>query len=256
MRVLAIENYPNTGLGLVGQALDEADAEVRIRRIHEGDPVPKSPEGYDALILLGGAQDALDDANYPSLKQEMVLARAFDADEKPVLGICLGAQILARAWGGENILGRPIEFGWHQVRATQAGRNDPMLSAIAKSAPLFHWHVDTFTLPPGAALLAESDATKVQAFRAGFATYGIQFHFEAGTEMIDKWTACFVDEIEPYAPDWFKRYPGEAEKHGAAADAAGLALARAWIGLIRPHSQEGVRSSTHSLKKLVPEPTA
>ena len=113
MRVLAIENYPNTGLGLVGRALADAGAEVSLRRIHAGESVPGSANGLDALILLGGAQDALDDANYPSLRQEMALAHAFDADEKPVLGICLGAQILARAWGGENVLGRPIEFGWH-----------------------------------------------------------------------------------------------------------------------------------------------
>jgi GMP synthase (glutamine-hydrolysing) len=232
MRILAVENYPNTGLGLVGRALHEAGAQTRTIRVHAGDAVPDSPAAYDGLILLGGTQDALDDANFPSLRQEMALARAFDDARKPVLGICLGAQILARAWGAENILGRPIEFGWHAVRPTPAGRADPVLSAIGDGAPLFHWHVDTFTLPPGAARLAESDATTIQAFRVGHAVYGIQFQFEAGTETVAHWTRCFTDEIEPFAPDWFERHRREAELNGGRADAAGLALANAWLGLV------------------------
>jgi GMP synthase-like glutamine amidotransferase len=236
MRVLVIENYPKTTLGLVGHALSEAGAECRILRTHAGDTVPTSSDGFDALILLGGAQDAVDDANYPYLRQEAALVRAFGDDEKAVLGICLGAQLVARAYGAENILGLPIEFGWHEVRATDAGRSDPVLSAIGEAAPLFHWHIDTYTLPPGAVHLAESDQTAMQAFRLGRAVYGIQFHFEAGTELVESWTRDFAHEITPYAPDWFDRRPIETKKHGAAADAAGLALARAWLGLVRPAS--------------------
>ena len=112
------------------------------------------------------------------------------------------------------------------------GRSDPVIGAIGPAAPLFHWHVDTFTLPPGAAHLAESDATPIQAFRIGRAVYGIQFHFEAGTELVASWTRDFAEEIEPYAPDWFEQHPAEAAKHGPAADAAGLALARNWVALI------------------------
>lgn len=236
MRVLVIENYPKTTLGLVGNALSDAGAECRVLRTHAGDTVPSSADGFDALIILGGAQDALDDANYPYLKQEAALVRAFGEEEKAVLGICLGAQLVARAYGAENVLGRPIEFGWHEVRANAAGRSDPVLSAIGEAAPLFHWHVDTFTLPPGATHLAESEQTTMQAFRLGRAIYGIQFHFEAGTELVQSWTRDFAHEITPYAPDWFERRPAEAEKHGAAADAAGLALARAWVSLVRPAS--------------------
>jgi GMP synthase-like glutamine amidotransferase len=234
MRVLAIENYPKTTLGLVGRALDEASAECRVLRTHEGDAVPTGADGFDALILLGGAQDALDDATHPYLADEAALARAFGAADKPVLGICLGAQLVARGHGAKNILGRPIEFGWHEVRATEAGRADPVLSAIGAAAPVFHWHVDTFTLPPGAAHLATSAATDIQAFRIGRAVYGVQFHFEAGTELVASWTRDFEHEIVPHAPDWFERHPAEAAKHGAAADAAGLALARAWISLVGP----------------------
>ena len=186
--------------------------------------------------MLGGAQDALDDENHPYLKHEAALARAFGEADKGVLGICLGAQILARAYGATNILGRPLEFGWHEVRTTPAGRADPVLSAIGSGTPIFHWHLDTFTLPPGAEHLATSAQTPMQAFRVGRAAYGIQFHFEAGTELVASWTRDFAAEIEDYAPDWFARHPAEAARHGPAADAAGLALARAWIEQARAAS--------------------
>jgi hypothetical protein len=108
-----------------------------------------------------------------------------------------------------------------------------VLSVLDGGAPLFHWHVDTFTLPPGAVRLAESDMTELQAFRIGAAVYGIQFHFEADTGLVAQWNSDFADELAESVPDWPARHPGEAARHGAAADAAGRALARAWVGLIR-----------------------
>jgi GMP synthase (glutamine-hydrolysing) len=255
MRVLVIENYPKTGLGLAATALSEAGAECRVLRTYAGDTLPSETDGFDALILLGGAQDALDDRNHPYLKDEAALARSFGDEGKAVLGSCLGAQIIARGYGAKNILGRPLEFGWHEVRATKEGRSDPVISAIGPSSPLFHWHVDTFTLPPGAVHLAESDATSIQAFRIGRAVYGIQFHFEAGTELVASWTRDFAEEIEPYAPEWFEQHPAEAAKHGPAADTAGLALARNWVTLAQGSAKQGaqVRNPT---KTTIPETTA
>jgi GMP synthase (glutamine-hydrolysing) len=253
MRVLVVENYPKTTLGLVAEALSEARAEVQLVRMHAGGTLPPSPAGYDALVMLGGAQDALDDAGHPYLKDEADLARAFGDEDKAVLGICLGAQLLARGYGAENILGRPIEFGWHPVRLTPAGRRDPVLSVLGGEAPIFHWHVDTFTLPPGAAHLAESDQTAIQAFRIGRAVYGVQCHFEAGTELVASWTRDFAHEIVPYAPDWFQRHPAEAAQNGPAADAAGRALARAWVGLIRPASQSAAGAARQAKTKVFAE---
>ncbi len=132
-----------------------------------------------------------------------------------------------------NILGRPIEFGWHEVRPTPAGRADPLLSALGEGAPLFHWHLDTFTLPPGAVHLATSALTEMQAFRIGRAVYGIQFHFEADRPLVERWNDQFPEVIARHAPDWPARHPREAALHGPKSDAAGMALARAWAGLIR-----------------------
>jgi GMP synthase-like glutamine amidotransferase len=232
MRVLVIENFPNTTLGLVGAALREAGAELRIVRTHAGDGLPSAHRDFEAAVLLGGGQSALDDADHAYLPEEAALARAFGDSGKPVLGICLGAQLVARAYGAQNILGRPLEFGWHPVSPTPEGRGDPVLSAIGDGAPLFHWHTDTFTLPPGAVHLATSEMTQNQAFRIGRAVYGIQFHFEAGTELVAQWNQDFADEIAANTPDWFARHSAEAAAYGAAADAAGLAVARAWVARI------------------------
>lgn len=234
MRILVIENWPHATLGLVGAALAEGGAASEVVKAHLGDAVPRDAHGFDALVVLGGAQDALNDRDYPYLADEVALVRAFAGDDRAVLGICLGAQLVARAFGAENLLGRPIEFGWHPVRATDAGRADPVLAAVGEEAPLFHWHLDTFTLPPGAVHLAASEKTAMQAFRVGRAVYGVQFHFEAGTEMVARWNEVYADVIGAFDPGWFARQPSEAAQHGAAADTVGLALARAWLGVAGP----------------------
>ena len=119
------------------------------------------------------------------------------------------------------------------MRPTEAGRADPLIAPFADGAPVFHWHLDTFTLPPDAVHLAESDRTAIQAFRIGRAVYGIQFHFEADRRLVETWNRDFAGEIADCMPDWPARHPSEAARHGEIADATGLAVARAWTGLIR-----------------------
>jgi GMP synthase-like glutamine amidotransferase len=197
--------------------------------MHAGEPLAGSHDDIDGLVLLGGAQSALDDADHLYLPAEAQLVRSFGDAGKPVLGICLGAQLMARAYGAENLLGRPIEFGWHEVRPTDAGRADPVLSTIRSGATVFHWHLDTFTLPPGAVHLAESDATRLQAFRVGRAAYGIQFHFEAGTELVEEWSNVCRDEMIAAVPGWLDRYPAEAARHGPAARRRWTSAGEAWV---------------------------
>jgi GMP synthase-like glutamine amidotransferase len=233
MRVLVIENYIGTPLGLVRQALAEAGSEIDLRLAWQGQPVPQNPNGYDGLVVLGGEQSALDDADHPHLPQVASLTRAFGEADKAVLGICLGAQLVARGAGATNILTRPVEFGWHEVRPTAAGRRDPVIEALGEGAPVFHWHLDTFTLPPGAEHLAASAQTEFQAFRIGRAVYGVQFHFEADQALVERWSEEFAEVIATYAPEWPDRRLKDAARYGAKADATGAAIARAWVGLIR-----------------------
>jgi len=233
MRVLAVENFVGTPLGLVGNALAEAGANVDLRKPYRGEPLPETPAGYDGIVVLGGEQSALDDADHPYLPRLAALTRAFTAADVPVLGICLGSQLVARGAGAENILGRPVEFGWHEVTPTAAGRADPLIASLGEGAPVFHWHLDTFTLPPGAVHLAESAETPIQAFRIGRATYGVQFHFEADRKLVEQWSADFAPVIATYAPDWQRERPALAARYGARADAVGAAIARAWVVLVR-----------------------
>lgn len=151
-----------------------------------------------------------------------------------MLGICLGSQLVARAWGGENLLARPVEFGWHEVRPTEAGRDDPVFAGLGAGSPIFHWHEDTFTLPAGAVRLAASAMTENQAFRIGRAVYGVQFHFEADRSLVAGWSAEFAPTILGYAPDWPERHPVDAAIHGPQSDATGLDLARRWVRLVKP----------------------
>jgi len=234
MRVLIVENYKSTPAGLVGVALREAGAEVELRRAHRGEPLPETPGGHDGIVILGGEQNALADAECPWFPGLISLTRGFAAEDKAVLGICLGAQLVARAFGGENLLARPVEFGWRTVKPTETGRADAVLAGLGEGSPIFHWHEDTFTLPPGAAHLAESDMTRNQAFRLGRAVYGVQFHFEADRPLVEGWSAEFAPTILGYAPDWPERHPLDAARHGPAADATGLELARRWVRLVKP----------------------
>ena len=233
MRVLVVENYRSTPLGQVGTALGEADAEIDFRQAHLGAPLPATAADHDGLVILGGEQNALADDACPWFPGLVRLVRDFGAADKAVLGICLGAQLVARAYGADNILDRPVEFGWHVVRPTGAGRRDPVIAALGDESPIFHWHSDTFSLPPDAEHLATSTMTANQAFRLGRATYGIQFHFEADRPLVESWNRDFPESIRDNAPDWTERHPVDAARFGPQADATGLDIARRWVGLVR-----------------------
>ncbi|WP_135449133.1 type 1 glutamine amidotransferase [Tabrizicola caldifontis] len=232
MRVAIVENTRITHHGQVGVALHERAALIDLYKPWSGAPLPASPDA-DALVVFGGEQSALDDQTHPYLPALADLMAAYTAADKPVLGICLGSQILARAYGAENHLGTAPEFGWVDVTLTEAGRADPVLSAVPDRFPIFQWHSDTFTLPEGAIHLAHSPTARHQAFRIGRATYGTQFHFEASRPVVADWLRRFPAQVEALAPGWALRHPDEAAALGVQADAHGLALARAWVSLIR-----------------------
>lgn len=232
MRVAVIENMRNTGLGALAAALDEAGAEIEWFRPWQNGILPTGISGHDALVVLGGEQSALDDETHPYLPELVRLARRFGDADKAVLGICLGSQILARAYGADNLLGTAREFGWHSIGVTSEGRADPLLSGLGGEFTIFEWHADTFSLPEGAVCLASSLVAANQAFRIGRAVYATQFHFEADIAVVEEWKADFPDTIERIAPGWLENYAELARRHAGAADTAGLAIARAWVSLI------------------------
>lgn len=232
MRVLIVENMKGTPFGQVGVALHEIGAELDIRRPWSGEALPADASGHDGLVVLGGEQNALDDHSYPYLPALARLMRDFGEADRPVLGICLGSQLLARAYGAVNLLGQTPEFGWQRVELTDAGATDPVLAGLARSFPIFEWHSDTYTLPEGAVRLASNTAAQNQCFRIGRASYGMQFHFEASRAVVEEWNTTYAEMIRKNQPDWLPNYAAAAEKYGEVADAAGLVIARAWASLI------------------------
>ncbi|RST85260.1 type 1 glutamine amidotransferase [Aquibium carbonis] len=232
MRILVVQNYADTGLGQIAQALDEAEADVEVVMAHDGERLPSLGDGHDGLIVLGGAQNALADDDHPYLPALVALMRDFALADRAVLGVCLGSQLLARAFGARNLIGAAPEFGWREVALTREGTADPVLRVAAQRFPIFQWHDDTFTLPPGAIRLAGNEVAENQAFRIGRAAYGIQFHFEADTALVRHWSRQFAAYLSERQPGWQERLGGETARYGPAADATGLALARAWVALV------------------------
>ena len=231
MRVAIVENTRISHHGQVGVALHEAAARIDIYKPWAGQPLP-TPGAHDALVVFGGEQSAVDDDKHPYLLQLAALMRETSDMDRAVLGICLGAQILARGFGAENLLGAAREFGWQDVALTAAGRADPVLGAQPEIFPIFQWHSDTFTLPAGAVHLASSATASSQSFRIGRASYGMQFHFEASRALVAEWSREFPDLIERIEPGWRRSHPARAAEFGVAADGHGLGIARAWVGLI------------------------
>ena len=232
MRVAVVENTRITHHGQVGVALHEAGARVDVYRPYLGQPLPDMTDGHDALIVFGGEQAATDDHTHPYLPALAALMKAMTDADRPVLGICLGSQVLARAYGAANHLGTAPEFGWCDVSLTDAGRADPVLGHLPATFPIFEFHTDTFSLPDKAVHLAQTKTAPNQAFRIGRATYATQFHFEANRAVVADWTREFPDIVQDRQNGWAQAHPALAKTYGTASDAAGLAIARAWVALI------------------------
>ena len=179
--VLILTHAPHEGPGLIAQGID---APVRVRTVLDlDDPRLPSLDEVSGVVVMGGSMDADDLTEHPGLAAERaLLASAVDADV-PVLGICLGMQLLALALGARLHLRTGTEIGFAPV---QVVADDPVLGALGSSPHVLHWHSDSVDLPPGATLLASTDVTPVQAFRAGSAL-GLQFHPELDAGMLNLW---------------------------------------------------------------------
>ena len=232
MHVLVVQNFEGASLGQVAIALDEANATVDTIRADKGEKLPKGANGYDALVVLGGGQNAMADDACPWLPALCDLMRDFSEADRSVLGICLGGQLLARAYGAQNIVGGATEFGWREVELTDDGVADPIFTGVDERFRTFEWHDDTFMLPSGAVRLAGSLDVHNQAFRMGRAAYGVQFHFEADRTMVEQWSDAFSALLAERQPGWTERRPTEAALHGPQADAAGMTIARNWVRTI------------------------
>ncbi len=190
MRVAAFRHVPFEGLGLIQPALEDRGISIEFADLYrEGAAMPDVGSAA-GLIFMGGPMSANDDLGY--LRQEMAFMRQAADRSQPVLGVCLGAQLLAKALGARVYKNSAKEIGWFDVQLTDAGRQDALLSGLDSPETVFHWHGETFDLPGDATWLAYSERCRHQAFRVGLNTYGLQFHLEVTPEMIADW--CRQDE--------------------------------------------------------------
>ena len=185
MRVVAFRHVPFEGLGLIEPALAECGIEIEsIDLALEHSTIP-DVSGAAGLIFMGGPMSANDDLPY--LQREMELIRQAVEYGQPVLGVCLGAQLMAKALGGRVYRNPVKEVGWFDIELTDTGRQDPVLSALDERETVLQWHGETFDLPAGAQWLARSEACAHQAFRVDANAYGLQFHLEVTPDMIADW---------------------------------------------------------------------
>lgn len=178
MRLLVIQHCPVTPAGLVGQIAGERGAKITISMPHHGDSLPEDGSQLDGLIVLGGPMHAGDDAGYPAFAAIMGLIRDCHQRDLPVLGICLGAQLIARAFGERVYCFGGLEVGYPSVYLTADANDDALLSGLAVEQRIMQLHEDSFDLPSGAVLLMQNEVCTNQAFKLGQRTYGFQFHPE------------------------------------------------------------------------------
>lgn len=225
VRILVVQNDVDKGPGRIGDALVAAGAELDVRMAdHELPPVAD----YDGLVVLPGLNDPVDDL--PPVHRARAAIQAALADGTPVLGLCLGGQLLAQATGGEAYR-CDIEQGYHPVRSTPAAQDDPLLAGAPASYPSFHAHAWAFTPPPGSVILLEND-TSVQAVRCGERAWAFQCHPETPIAWADALAAGIREpgagDLLPQTSGWFAAHgvdPDRLERDARAADASATRIA-------------------------------
>ena len=185
MRVLGFRHASFEDVGQFAPLLAARGVELQCVDLYAAGASPPDTANADGLLFMGGPMCANDDL--PFLKQELAIMREAGSRGQPILGICLGAQLLAKAFGGRVYVGKMPEIGWYDIELTPTGAADPLLARASVPQTVFQWHEDTFDLPAGAELLASSWAYRNQAFRCGKKIYGLQFHPEMTRDMIEDW---------------------------------------------------------------------
>lgn len=188
MRVHWLQHAEHEDLGCIAPWLAARGHEVSATRLQRGEALP-SLASFDWLIVLGGPMNIYQHADYPWLIAEKQLIRSALAAGKRLLGICLGSQLLADALGGTVSRNAFEEVGWHRVQLNEAGQDDAAFAGFPDKFNAFHWHGDTFAIPPGSRALMASAACAHQAFSHGARVAGIQFHLEVTAADARQWFA-------------------------------------------------------------------
>ena len=209
MHILYLVNAKDSGPGVL---LDEASRQgaeatlihtTEMRDIATGErrDVPETPDGFDALVVLGGAMGVYEDAQYPFMEKTRALLRRFHEAEKPIMGVCLGAQLVASAFGSavykmKERLASQEEWGFLPQTWLPEAAGDPLLTDAEPELHLMQWHGDTFDLPKDVVPLSTREGCPSQSFRVGTRTYAFQFHLEVTREILDGWSVYRANSLK------------------------------------------------------------
>jgi GMP synthase-like glutamine amidotransferase len=185
VKVLVFRHVPFEGAGHLATVLESRGIELEYADLYRDGAVLPDIEAYAGLVFLGGPMSANDPLPFLDWERSLI-AQAAERGQ-PLLGICLGSQLIARVLGGDVHRNPEKEIGWFDIQLTGDAATDRLFAGIHSPVPVFHWHGDTWELPPGAVRLASSQACRNQAFRARENIYGLQFHPEVTPEMIADW---------------------------------------------------------------------
>ena len=192
--VLILQHVRPEPPATIADALDDEGVSHRTVKIHRDDPVPETLDA-GGLVVMGGPMGVGDVGDRPHLSRELALIEQALDDERPVLGVCLGSQLLAHALGADVRPAPAKEIGWDTVTLTDAAADDPLFRDVGDPFTAFHWHGDVFDLPDGAVRLARTAQTAHQAFRYGDAAYGLLFHLGVTPKTVAWMTKAFQDEL-------------------------------------------------------------
>ena len=220
MNVVILKNVSSEGPGTIEDHLRENG--IAYRTVDLMTEELPSVENFDALVLMGGPMSVNESDIYPYIKKEAELVRDFIRRDKKVFGVCLGAQIMASALGAKVYRGAQKEIGWFDIELQEEGVRDRLMAKMAvhpkagdfwKKFKVFHWHGETFDLPPGAVGLAKSALYPNQAFRYGENAYAFQFHIEVRKEMVYEWLkdeSVDMDKVVRDTEQWYEDYHARA----------------------------------------------
>ena len=196
-RILVFQHVAAEPLGTLDPLIRRRGHRVKFVNFERDPHARPRLDRYRGLIVLGGPMNVAERGQRSHLQTEIDVIAAALADGKPVLGICLGAQLLAHALGAQ-IRRHPVsEIGWYDLALTDPGRNDPVLAPLGAALPVFQWHGCSFDIPAGAAHLARTSGCENQAFRHGANAYGLQFHMEMDQRLVERWLGlpAYRDEL-------------------------------------------------------------
>ena len=193
MGVLIIKHIDIEGPGLIEDCLNQEKIPYKILNLNSGAHLPKLDD-LTHIIILGGPMNVYEEDHYPFLRDEDLFIKEAIQRGKKILGICLGAQLMAKALGAKVFKAPMKEIGWYDVSLTEKGSKDPFFSHLPKTFSVFQWHEDTFEIPKFGKLIATSSSVPNQAFRYGENAYGLQFHLEVTEGMIREWMEAYEEE--------------------------------------------------------------